>query len=70
MKQFLKEQNIDPKSKEGIGIFKEYNKIQDKLKKELENLKSKVIDISNNDIEINSENIDNIIVRMYKEYEI
>ena len=53
LKNFLKEQNIDPKSKEGIGIFKEYNKIQDKLKKELENLKSKVIDISNNDIEIN-----------------
>lgn len=53
LKDFLKEQNIDPKSKEAIGIFKEYNKIQDKLKKELENLKSKVIDISNNDIEIN-----------------
>ena len=53
LKDFLKEQNIDPKSKEAIGIFKEYHKIQDKLKKELENLKSKVIDISNNDIEIN-----------------
>ncbi len=48
-KLFLKEKNIDPKSKVGIEIFKEYNKTQDKLKKELESLKNKVNDIILND---------------------
>ena len=48
-KVFLKEKNIDPKSKVGIEIFKEYNKTQDKLKKELESLKNKVNDIILND---------------------
>ncbi len=45
----FKEKNIDPNSKVGIELLKVYNDTHDKLKLDLEDLKTQVVDIATND---------------------
>ncbi len=45
----FKEKNINPNSKVGLELLKVYNDTHDKLKLELEDLKTQVVDIATND---------------------
>ncbi len=47
--ELFKEKNIKPNSKVGLELLKVYNETQDKLKMELEDLKTQVVDIATND---------------------
>ena len=49
LNELFKEKQIDPNSKIGNELLKVYNETQDKLKMELEDLKTKVVDIATND---------------------
>ena len=44
-----REKNINPNSKVGLELLKVYNDTHDKLKLELEELKTQVVDIATND---------------------
>ena len=47
--ELFREKNIDPNSKVGLELLKVYNDTHDKLKLELEDLKTQVVDIATND---------------------
>ncbi len=47
--ELFKEKNINPNSKVGLELLKVYNDTHDKLKLELEDLKTQVVDIATND---------------------
>ena len=49
LNELFKEKQIDPNSKVGLELLKVYNDTQDKLKIELEELKTQVVDIATND---------------------
>ncbi len=49
LNELFKEKNIDPNSKVGLELLKVYNDTHDKLKLDLEDLKTQVVDIATND---------------------
>ena len=49
LEDLFKNKNIDPNSKVGLELLEIYNNTQDKLKIELEELKTQVVDIATND---------------------
>lgn len=48
-KNFFKENNINPNSKIGLEITKVYDDTQNKLRKDLDSLKEKVVEIATRD---------------------